>query len=261
MFRQLIVLLIALVMLAGAGAPVAAQELFLPSIHFDVHSFTGIPHGCEGGIGTVHFTITPFMSFGSADWMIELTIPAKPGKVVRYSGSGHAGGWTNPTINVSHVLENNDFAGPHDTVHVTIHYSNYSGPNNVDDLYVYCATGTYGWSFFENHQFTADAVEQVRVNHRDVAAPVAAYLIEYASGTGLHHYAVDSAGHGSLALEVTPEMIAAVPEHPDHNTLIASSADGKISLYRLTTGEFQINAPDYVTVFKDLQPGTYHYSP
>ena len=56
-------------------------------------------------------------------------------------------------------------------------------------------------------------------------------------------------------------MIAAVPEHPDHNSLIASLSDGTISRYRLTTGEFQINAPHFVTTFKDLVPGAYHYTP
>ena len=91
-----------------------------------------------------------------------------------------------------------------------------------------------------------------RLNAQDIAAPVAIYPVDLGTGTGLHFYAIGADGTGSLALVVTPEQIATVPAMPATNTLIARSADGSISLYRLTTGEFQVNMGDYVAQFTDL---------
>ncbi|GAB4572615.1 MAG: hypothetical protein Kow0077_12520 [Anaerolineae bacterium] len=100
-----------------------------------------------------------------------------------------------------------------------------------------------------------------RINAYDIAAPVAVYPAHYADGTGLHFYAIDDAGEGDLVLEVTPATIAAVPELPAQNTLIASTPDGSIALYRLTTGEFQVNAGSYVIVFSQLYSGAPYYHP
>ncbi len=100
-----------------------------------------------------------------------------------------------------------------------------------------------------------------RLNRYDLAAPVAVFPIPAANGTGLHLYAIGADGAGTLALVVTPEMIEAVPELPEMNTLIAATPDGAIALYRLTTGEFQINAGTYVIVFRDLIPTAEYYIP
>lgn len=100
-----------------------------------------------------------------------------------------------------------------------------------------------------------------RINRSHIAAPVAIYPVDYGTGTGLHFYAIDAAGQGTLVLTVSPEMIAAVPELPETNTLIASTPDGAIALYRLTTGEYQVNAGEYVVIFTDLYTLTDHYIP
>ncbi len=63
----------------------------------------------------------------------------------------------------------------------------------------------------------------------------------YCRGDGtVQIYKVDANSKGSLVLNVTPAQLAKFPLHPDHNTLIAES--GGVRLYRLTTGEMQINA-------------------
>lgn len=110
-----------------------------------------------------------------------------------------------------------------------------------------------------------------RINAFEVYTPAAIYPVDYGTGTGLHIYRINAAGHGWLALAVSPEQIAAVPEHPVEHTLIAASDDGFVQLYRLTNGALQVNAgPDagglvVVTIFDCLQPGcgpyeTYSFS-
>lgn len=106
-----------------------------------------------------------------------------------------------------------------------------------------------------------------RINRFEQYAQAAIYAVDYGTGTGLHIYSIDEAtGEGTLALEVTPEMIAAVPEMPAANTLIAATADGRIALYRLTTGEYQVNtgpnAEGYidVVIFDELSPLSSYYT-
>ncbi len=60
-----------------------------------------------------------------------------------------------------------------------------------------------------------------------------------ADGT-IQIYKVDANSKGSLVLNVTPAQLAKFPLHPDQNMLIAEA--GGVRLYRLTTGEMQINA-------------------
>jgi hypothetical protein len=62
---------------------------------------------------------------------------------------------------------------------------------------------------------------------------------------GIQVYAVDSNGSGLLVISVTDSELASYPDNPDSNTRIANSDDGKITLYKLTSGEYQVNAgPD-----------------
>lgn len=104
-----------------------------------------------------------------------------------------------------------------------------------------------------NFSGPAPAFVDGRINNFDVANPVVVYPIRTEAGTGLHIYS----DAGVLLLIVTPEMIAAVPAQPEANTLIAE-ANG-VALYRLSSGEFQVNAPmyngkTYVLIFKELFP-------
>ncbi len=108
---------------------------------------------------------------------------------------------------------------------------------------------------------SAPGVFDGRINRHHIAAPVAIYPVNYGDGMGLHLYRIDESGEGMLALTVSPEAISAVPAQPAENTLIASTPDGSIALYRLTTGEYQVNAGEYVVIFSELHALTDYYMP
>lgn len=118
--------------------------------------------------------------------------------------------------------------------------------------------------------FAAEATEDPaphfddgRINNSD-ASPV----VVYGDGESLEIWAplysfTDEDGnavlHSDIVLTVTAEDIAAVPLEPDENTLIAATADGSVSVYRLTSGEYQMiastyNGETYVLVFPELYP-------
>jgi hypothetical protein len=79
-----------------------------------------------------------------------------------------------------------------------------------------------------------------RVNNRASDANQNAGI--YCNGNQVVVYLVNAQG-SILALHVTAAEILAVPEFPESNTLI-KSANG-VSLFRLTTGQLQVNAPGY----------------
>ena len=97
-----------------------------------------------------------------------------------------------------------------------------------------------------------------RINYRDPAAAFAVYPHQDAAGElGLTFY--DAYANG-LLLDVSAAQIAAVPEFPAENTLIAASADGRVSLYRLTNGQFQAMGPaangkQYGVIFPAIASG------
>lgn len=100
-----------------------------------------------------------------------------------------------------------------------------------------------------------------RINNRDTAAPIAAYGLDTDGGTGLAVYEIVGSSGVSVLL-VSADAIAAVPEFPDSNTLIAQTSTENLVIYfwRLTSGEFQINViqPNgkmYVLIFKALLNG------
>lgn len=89
-----------------------------------------------------------------------------------------------------------------------------------------------------------------RVNYRDAAAP----FVVYPMPDGLHIYWVIDADTAHMQLAVTWEELAAVPEFPETNTLVASNEDYGIYLYRLTDGKWQVqahmdNGKLYVVIF------------
>ncbi len=87
------------------------------------------------------------------------------------------------------------------------------------------------------------------------------------TGEGLSIYAINASGEGSLVIRLTPEELAEwAAMTVTQNTLIAQNADGTIALYKLTTGEYQLNVgPDeegkvQVTIFDGFPPtNTYGY--
>lgn len=52
---------------------------------------------------------------------------------------------------------------------------------------------------------------------------------------------VDQHGVGQPLLYVSNETLLALPDFPAENLLIATSADGLVNVYKLTTGEYQVN--------------------
>jgi hypothetical protein len=110
---------------------------------------------------------------------------------------------------------------------------------------------------WDGRVYYGDTPTDGRINRYDMAAPFFAYPhIDADAGQGLVFY--DGYAPG-LLLEVTAGQIAAVPEFPAVNTLIAASADGRVSLYRLMDGQFQAMGPaangkTYVMIFRGIDP-------
>jgi hypothetical protein len=77
----------------------------------------------------------------------------------------------------------------------------------------------------------------------------------------LQIYALNDEGDGTLALEITQDIIAPyIDNPPSENTALLTIADGKVTLYILDTGELQINSgPDdegkiHVLIFDGIPP-------
>ena len=102
-----------------------------------------------------------------------------------------------------------------------------------------------------------------RINYRDPAAAFAVYPHQDAAGElGLTFYDTYA---NQLLLEVSAAQIAAVPEFPAENTLIAASADGRVRLYRLSDSQFQAMGPaangkQYGVIFPAISSGVEYTS-
>lgn len=85
------------------------------------------------------------------------------------------------------------------------------------------------------HSFVGDG----RLNAYDTLGAV------YADKTGIFVYAIGADSRGTLSIYVTANDLDKLPEHPDKNTLLVQSEDRKFAIYKLTTGEYQVNVgPD-----------------
>ncbi len=82
-----------------------------------------------------------------------------------------------------------------------------------------------------------NVIRDGRENKDDRAATVAIYC----TNAGVDVYDLDISGHGDLAFRATFAEINAVPQRPETNTRIESIP--AIALYRLTSGELQVNGP------------------
>ena len=82
--------------------------------------------------------------------------------------------------------------------------------------------------------------EDGRLNRTDAAAGAIVYCLP---DGGIAIYDVDTLSRGNLALSVTMDELTGFPAAPAENTLVDASATGAIRLYRLTSGELQLNSP------------------
>jgi hypothetical protein len=95
----------------------------------------------------------------------------------------------------------------------------------------------------------ADPVGSVLVNDQ----PWRTTAIYCQSDGGYDVYGITD-GAGWFAFRITQEEIDAVGI-PSVNTLLKQTEDGKIRLYRLTTGEFQVNAPRWDNIYGNIPDG------
>jgi hypothetical protein len=92
----------------------------------------------------------------------------------------------------------------------------------------------------EVYDTACDSLQDGRENINDTVAEAAIYCTSF----GVDVYDLDWSGNGDFAFRATWAEIDAVPVNPAENTLI----DGVpgFALYRLTSGELQVNGPaDY----------------
>lgn len=87
----------------------------------------------------------------------------------------------------------------------------------------------------EYHDERCAEIRDGRENRLDKAAGAAIYCDDY----GVLIYDLDISGHGSFAFRATWDEINRVPTNPTENTLIEGVPG--FALYRLTTGEMQLN--------------------
>lgn len=140
-----------------------------------------------------------------------------------------------------------------------------------DNVILTTIDGQDTWDFEPDTVIDPDTGERVvvtsfadgRVNNHDQGAPVAAYPHDAGQeARGFIVYEIFENSRGVLALVVPPEAIAAVPEKPEQNTLIAEGQTDRlrITFWRLSTGEFQLNVirpngKTYVLIFPHIVPG------
>lgn len=85
-----------------------------------------------------------------------------------------------------------------------------------------------------------------RINYRD-CEPVAIYPVQDEDGVGILVYVVkrEDKGVGEFGFFVSFAELNALPENPEEPILIAETDDGFAQLYKLPSGEYQVNAgPD-----------------
>lgn len=80
-------------------------------------------------------------------------------------------------------------------------------------------------------------IQDGRVNAEDRAAEAAIYCTRY----GVEIYDLNNSGRGDFVFRSTWREIAAIPEKPEENMLIEGVPG--FALYRLTSGEMQLNGP------------------
>jgi hypothetical protein len=137
-------------------------------------------------------------------------------------------------------------------------------PNSA--VYTIPVSGTYAFRmYFDVSNHTAGPVPSKPTvscggvggtDNRNVSLPNAAV---YINADGIFVASTTNLGEGAF-VSLSPDQIAELPAEVGENTLLSSSGDGFVSLYLLTTGEFQINiGPDQggnvaVIIFTGVPP-------
>lgn len=195
-------------------------------------NFTATSTFCTDGIS---ITATGTLAGGTAVVsIVSLVPPGLTGPILDFSGSGAVSG----TVIVP--FTQNQVPGTPVTMFLDLieNGASSTGGTGVD------SSGIIGDCAF------GDAFGAGRVN-RDVMAPAAIYC----KNNGIEVWAVDTAGTGHLAFRATSLEISSIGV-PSVNTLIDSGYG--IGLYRLTSGEYQVNAPRHrpPSYFLDIVPET-----
>jgi len=116
-----------------------------------------------------------------------------------------------------------------------------SAPENLEGLVVHPEGGARSRaSALERHFCDWDTRARDTIQQLDQASQEQAPADVFCYDEGLTVYKLDSTGR-SKAIQLSKEELNQFPQHPATNTQLAQGQD--IRLYRLTSGELQINAP------------------
>ncbi|MCQ3930728.1 MAG: hypothetical protein DPW16_09720 [Chloroflexi bacterium] len=220
------------------------------------------------------------------------TVHAEQGAVLTLTLD--ASGWCNCRVGGGYILANNTLVGPFSLVSQPNHgsatfahqfvfqypvtqtgdvllrielYAGYLGPAGLPET----ITMNYTLTVSGISSSTSQPEQLVGVQRvgSDSSLPVVIYVPTPAAyQTGdlfIDIWQLDEEGIGQPALTISADDLLALPDFPTENTLIAR--DGLISVYKLTTGEYQVNVGPlsdgkvHVIIFDDIPPThTYGYT-
>jgi len=241
-----ITLIFALLMLVAL--PAAAQEA-VPADDFDaartqpnldaLQGVDGFADSCREGINYAGFTVQ-FAEAGTitvrsqayTDFLDETV-------TITDAAAGESVGFT---INGPELPENT-------TVQFTI-------SNGVDGSEIYVAVNCTTGEVFLERLLNFDG----RILGGNDLSVVVFPKIDHDGNTYLDLYTATDIGNGRQTLEITAEELAELPENPETNIVVGTTSDGLATLYKLTSGEWQLNfVPDFegvhrVLIFDSLSP-------
>ena len=216
----LLTLMLTLAALTGvltAGATPGAVELA---------GIDGFANGCDPGINVAGFTVR-FNVAGDVTVRAQAYTDFYDDTVV-IGATGGGGALVSFTMNAPALPE-----------HTVIQYTISNGdPDNAIYVSVDCTSGTHYLERLLGADGRLYAGEDL---------PVVIYpKLDRDGNPYLDFYSVDANSRGRRTLRVTAAMIEAAGERPTRNTQLGVTRDGWATLYRLTSGEFQVNyLPDF----------------
>lgn len=196
--------------------PVSAQPAPIELVGVD-----GFKNSCDPGINIAGFTVRANVPGTVSVRGIAYTDFYRETTVIGTSAGG--GELISFTVNAPRLPEN-----------TVVQFSiSVASPENAVHVAVNCTTGVFFLERLYGDDGRLFAGEDL---------PVVIYPKLDGSGNPfLDFYTVDANGRGRRSLRVLGETLAKLPAQPERNIRIASTPDGLATLYRLTTGEFQVN--------------------